>query len=213
MWFRFQHLLGLLTAWLLADSFSSAWPGRKSSLLPDVGPQKRMPYTNYCLKTGHSNFVSCLWPGPIPAPQMLVLVSHSMSCQGGTASQPFTPAHLSFLGLCPWVWCCWLASWTSPGGRLLLTVVGILLWWLHFCMLVCFETGLQCVVGAGPELRSGGWPSIWGDSPVSASWVLRLNMRTMLDSEATPCAVTQRVGLLEVFFFFLFKLSLTSKAR
>lgn len=38
-------------------------------------------------------------------------------------------------------------------------------------------------------------------------------MRTMLDSEATPCAVTQRVGFLEVFFFFLFKLSLTSKAR
>lgn len=90
MWFLFQHLLGLMTARLLADLFSSVWPGSESFLLPHVGPRRRMPYTNYCLKSSCSNLVSCLWSGAMPALQILVLVSHAMPCQGGTVSQPFS---------------------------------------------------------------------------------------------------------------------------
>lgn len=58
-----------------------------------------MPYTNYCLKNSCSNLVSCLWYGAMPAPLILVLVSHAMLGQGDTVSQPFS-LH-SFLGAVP----------------------------------------------------------------------------------------------------------------
>lgn len=159
------------------------------------------PLTKYYLKFRPSNLVSWLWSGLTPAPQTLVLGSHGTSCQGGTASQPCTPF---FLVLCPWVWCCWLESWTCPGGRWLFAVEQILFWWLHFRMLIRLEMGLQCVVFTGLELCGTGWPSIWHDSPVTASWVLGLKMRTiMLGSVVTPYVVTQTLGFPDVLSFFL----------
>lgn len=161
MWFLFQHLLGLLTARLLADLFSSVWPGSESFLLPHVGPQRRMPYTNYCLRNSCSNLVSCLWSGARPALQILVLVSHAMPCQGGTVSQPFS-LH-SFLSLC----CahrCGGAGWgheLSQEANFSLPRLGCS---FGDCTFVCLF-GFQCVAQAVLELHSTGWPS----APFSAS--------------------------------------------
>lgn len=117
-----------------------------------------MPYTNYCLKKSHSNLVSGLWSGAMPAPQILVLVSHAMPCQGGTASQPFSlPSLLS--------WCCAHRCGGAGWGHELSQEAGHSWLWLGCSF---GDWTFVCLFA----LRQGfsGWPRLW-KQPVSWSFL------------------------------------------